>query len=395
MENLLKIVPGTGFFRWILFWRALFLGLILISAVSAQAGLTKIIRKINTDTLTWRVHVVDKLGRVIPAPTVLRLIPNGNDQENVGLMQRIARRYAGDADFLKKNVHPSLLVDYGDTDGIFVDTDVLNYHKKPEVVTIYAAIKRGYVPTIISDVARKNTTRDITIVLEPDNSVRVDDRMLEFDLIRASAYISATTGAERMQESRRKILLHANQQLRHLAQRLEQEDQMDMASAVYYSLAYLPSVDVIRQANGSDVIVGFTNGYTPDNPQRKADWMRAAELNRSNPNMLIEIFCKNLGIWEKNYLQFSSSERKAYIEYVEKMIKQTGERIWPEIVHSLIYQYQGEGRFVEACSALNRSYEFEPTFHDDVAWMKLLSRLNHEAGRAGDQSKVCQIAGHT
>jgi hypothetical protein len=388
-------IKRTNRQRWATLLQTLCFGLALFNASTAQAGFLELIKKMNTDTLTWRVHVVDKQGHAIPAPTVWRIIPNGNDQENVDLMQRMVRRYAADADFIKNNVHPSLLVNYANKDGVFIDTDIVNYHKTSDITTIYAVIKRGYIPTVLSDVAHKNMTHDVTIVLESDTKAQVDIRMLQLDLIRASAYIPAATGVEIMQEDRRQILLQAHQKLRNLAQSLEQDHQDDMASAAYYNLAYLPSVDVIKKADGSEAIIGYANGYTPDNPQRKADKIKATELNRSNPNILMGIFERNLGISSKNYFQLSSPERKAYIEYTEKLIQQHGERIWPIIVRSIVYQYQGEGLYAEACSALKRAYQFEPTYQAGSEWASLLNRLNKEASRAGYQGQSCNIEGLT
>jgi hypothetical protein len=357
----------------------------------AQADLTEIIRKMNTDTLVWRVHVTDSQGLPVPGATIWRIIPNGNQQENVELMQRLVRRYSFDKDFVMNTmVHPSLMVSYANKDAYYLHSDTVNYHKSNDVTTIYAVLKRGYLPTIVSDVARKNTTHELTITLQPDPSAIVEKPMLQFDLLRAQAYMPAASAVERMQEDRRQSLLWTQQELRGLANDLEQEKKFDLASAVYYNLAYLPSIDVVRKPDGSEMVVGYSNGYDNMKPQRKADMDKALELNQSNPNLsqlkLMRSFPgEDLG-------RPSQEQRQNYISLIEAHIRREPERIWPR-AYFVSYQYLDDGLYTEACSALNRVYDFEPTYCDEKAWKSHLATHVWRAKKGGYSGPVCTIRG--
>ncbi len=387
---LLKVQQGTG--MWIKYLKGMCVGIILCFTNSSYAGLPELIKKMNTDTLTWRVHVVDKQGHPVPAPIVWRLIPNSRPYINKELMERLVRRYASDADFVQHEVHPNLMVDYADKEGLFIDTDSVTYHKSSNITTIYAVIKRGYLPTIVSDIAHKNTTHDVTISLNIDETAHINPQMLQFDLLRAQAHIPAASGQEIMQEERRQILLKTQQELRSLAQELERTKQYDLASAVYYNLAYLPSVDTIQKPDGTAMIIGYTNGYSAEKPQRRTDREKAMDLNKSNPNLIMHSFEKEIGVTSKNYFQYSSIQRKQYIEYVEKLIGQYGEKLWPIVMGSIIYQYQGEGMYAQACSSLNRAYRFEPTYKNMENWQNILNSLNHDALKAGYQGEPCTLS---
>ncbi len=118
----------------------------LFSSGMAQADWTEVIRKMNTDTLVRRIHVLDSLGRPIPGATIWQMIPNGNQKENAELMQRLVRRYASDQDFVMNTmVHPSLMVNYTNGEGGFLHSGNVNYHKSNDITTIYAVLKRGSV----------------------------------------------------------------------------------------------------------------------------------------------------------------------------------------------------------------------------------------------------------
>ena len=291
---------------------------------------------------------------------------------------------------LHKILHTPLMVSYAGEDGYFLDSDTVNYHKSSDVTTIYAVLKRGYLPTIVSDVARKNTTHELTIILQPDPSAIVEKPMLQFDLLRAQAHMPAVNAAERMQEDRRQILLRTQQELRGLANTLEQERKFDLASAVYYNLAYLPSVDVVRKPDGSEVIIGYTNGYDKNKPQRKADMDKALDLNPSNPNLirlkLMRTFpSENLG-------RPSQEQRQSYISLVEEHIKREPERVWPG-AYFVSYQYLGNGLYAEACAALHRAYDFEPTYCDEKEWRAHLETHVLRAKKGGYLGPVCTIHG--
>jgi hypothetical protein len=354
----------------------------------AYAGIIEGIKRMNTDTLTWHVHVVDKQGSVVPAVTIWRLIPDGQPSINTELMQRLVHRYGKDADFVQHDVHPNLLVNYSDKEGEFIHSDVVSYHKSPEVITIYAVIKKGYLPKVVSDVALKNTTHELKIVLDSDPAARPDLRMLQFDLIRAEAYIPAANAVERMQENRGQTIELAQQKLRVLAQTLEKERQYDLASAIYYNLAYLPSVDTVRRADGQELIFGYTNGYESSNERRKADMDRALELNRSNPNLLLKRLRKNYGNEDLKLLPLP--ELEAYLQKVEEFISANPERIWPT-VSFLQPQYQRLKMYDKACMALRRSYRFEPTFLSQSLWNISLDELNKKAAAASYRGAACVL----
>ena len=76
-------------------------------------------------------------------------------------MQRLVRRYSFDKDFVMNTmVHPNLMVSYVNKDGYFLHSDTVNYHRNSDVTTIYAVLKRGYLPTIVPVMLLARTPRE-------------------------------------------------------------------------------------------------------------------------------------------------------------------------------------------------------------------------------------------
>jgi len=373
------------YMKYLWSWRTAIVLLALCAPLSACAGgLADMLR----DKIIYEIQVVDMHGRPIPAATIWWMLPEDRSFETPELMERLLRRYATDADFVQSTaLHPSLLVDRTDKNGLaLIQVDGGGVEGHSRVVAYFAALKRGYHSAFVQDTARTNTTHSITIRLDSKANAQVDARMLAFDLLRAP-----TPSGGPMSEERHQYLQGVQQRLRALAQELEEEQLFDEASAVYYNLAYLPSVETMLAPDGRETIVGFTNGYDERNPQRRADLERAIALNRSTPYLLLsktvlEVHAQGGLVGPKQ-----SAARQKYIRATEDIISRYPERLWPKDFSTVFYAYMNEGLYNESCSAFKRAYEFEPSYQSPKLWHSELKRLNAKISKENTSCGPCKV----
>ena len=372
-------------------WAVLFL---LLYAGTAGAQLTDTIREMRTTTFAWHIKLVDTQGQPIPAGTLWAMNLNPEKLHNTALMERMVHRYAADNDFIQFSNEPGpfIALRFG-RNGEFRKQDSCICEKK-ETTNIYAVLKRGYKPKVFSATVRKNSTSETTITLESDPQSRVDSRMLEMDLLRAGTHSPAQEGRSIMNGETVIADRAVNQQMRALAQSLEADKQLELASAVYYSLAYLPSVITIARSNGKEEIVGFSNGYSDKNPQSKADLKKALDLNQSTPTFSLskaryaarkESALKGVKATKEDWIQMN--------QVTEEYIKKYGERLWPKDYS--LFVFEDLGLWEKGCFVLKRAKAFEPTRYDDddtlYSWGDRLQSLNKNAGKAGYTGPPCSF----
>lgn len=362
----------------------------MLMGLNAHADWADIVRQMRTDTFTWRMRIVDASGQQVPAATLWVLDVDDKKGRDQALMERMVRRYAEDADFVQFSDAPGhFVVMRADANGELVDQETCICESR-SMTRAYAAIKRGYQAKVVVVTVNKNSPVDVTIPLSPDSAAKVDPRMLEFDRLRAGGHDTGAASNTIMQQDRMLADRAVNQAIRIIAQSLEQDKQLDLASAVYYNLAYLPSVDSVVMPDGHEQIVGYTNGYSDRNPQRKADMEKAIALNQSLPRMKLQKF-----ITDKFHTKFSEltpDELTLYLEEAENLIKKYNDKLWP-VDYSLAIHYQRLGLFDKACHALKRSRKFEPTYLEDDgigSWNEKLQWLNKNAAKAGYTGEACQ-----
>jgi pentatricopeptide repeat protein len=366
-------------------WRACFVFLILILPLwGCAGGLANMLR----DKIVYNIQVLDMQGRPVPAATIWWMLPADRSYVSPELMARLLGRYAADADFVQSTtLHPSLLVNRTDQNGrAVIQVGEGDVHGKDQVIGYFAALKRGYHPTFVQDVARPNTTRSITIKLEPEPNAQANERMLAFDLLMAPSPTGGIMSTERYE-----YLESVQKRMRTLALDLEREQRFDEASVVYYNLAYLPSVETIRSGNGDEVIVGYTNGYDGGKPQRRADRERAIALNHNTPEIvldktLLEVHAAGGLVGPKQ-----SAMRQRFIRATEEMIRRYPERIWPMTYISVIHAYTNEGRYSEACTAFKRAFQFEPGYKSKKNWRSLLQELNNDIANKNAPCGPCLV----
>lgn len=371
--------------------RAMLLVWLTFLGSGAHADWADMVRQMRTGTFTWRIRVVDEAGRLIPAATLWAVDVDETNGRNQAFLERMVRRYAVDADFVQFAAEPShFVVIRTALDGKLNDIDSCICETRSSMLRAYAAIKRGYLPKMLSVTANRNSSVDVTIALSVDPDAKVDPRMLELDRLRASAHATGAASNAIMQQDRMVADRSVNQKIRALAQALEQDNQPDLASAVYYNLAYLPAVDSVVTPDGQEKIIGYTNGYSDRNPQRKADLDKAIELNQSVPILLDAKFRK--ATWSLDTSTLHLDWSKALIVEREKMIVQNGERLWP-ILYSIAPIYIKLGLFEKACQSLKRSRAFEPTYKKAdglYSWEYELLDLNKAATKAGYTGEECK-----
>lgn len=358
---------------------------------AALAGLFK-------DSVSYDILVIDEQGRQIPHATVWVW---GADVKRPDVrpedLSRLVRRYAADADFVfSGRLHPHLWVLHTGAQGTIRfsqgDTEI---HGFKRVRTSFAGLKRGYQPVQVDDDAANNSRRKIVLKLRQDSAADVDPGMEELDLIRALAD-PGNDEEDPMSGDRDRRLQDANRRLRELAARLEKDGRADDAAAVYYNLAFLPSVDFGRNSAGAPVVVGYTNGFDDRNPQRVADRRRARSLGRNHPVLEFETLFESYE--SRNVLELglaaNSPLRRAYAADIERLIQLRGERLWPRVYAPLEAMYSTERQFAEGCGALRRWHEFEPTYYDTAGWARQLGRFQAGVRMDGGPPDLrCEIPG--
>ena len=358
----------------------------------STAYIENLARQIPRGSFTTHIHIVDINGKPIPADTLWIVELNEKKGYDQDMLKRMVRRYADDADFVQFADglgHFSVL--RTDLKGEYVDTKSCKCDDRSRT-TVYAAIKRGYSPKIVSVTVEKDSSSEVKIALEKDPDAKIDPRMLELDLLRAGSHSVGESGDKIMQSNRLQADREANLRIRNLAQQLEQENKLDLASAVYYNLAFLPSVDTVTLADGQEKIVGYTNGYSDRNPQREADIRKSIELNQSTPHFLFVKYRKKY--FHADRTPLTVSERKSLLDGVEKFIDKYGEKMFP-IDSFLSSSYLQIGDFKMACFSIKRSKEFERTqLSDDDhfgSWGYELKQINQAATKAGYEGASCKF----
>jgi tetratricopeptide (TPR) repeat protein len=184
-----------------------------------------------------------------------------------------------------------------------------------------------------------------------------------------------------------------NKKIRALAQALEQDNQPDLASALYYNLAFMSAVESIVMPDGQEKLIGYSFDYVPSNPQRKADYDKAFALNLSTPHLSHFKF-RTKAEPQADADADRLARLRARVSDGEREFALDGERLWPSD-YWLTYSYTNLGMFDKACEWLKRIREFEPTALRDTggrigSWDMELQLLNDAATRANFAGEQCK-----
>jgi hypothetical protein len=347
------------------------------------------------DSMTYDIRVVDENSRGIEGATVWVL---GDDVMRTDLrpedLARLVKRYAPDADFVfGNNLHGELLVLRTSRDGTVrlknEDTEVGGLKR---IHASFAGLKRGYLPAQVDDISPNNAHRHIVLRLKRDSTADIDPRMAELDMIRAQAW---QQWRDPMSAERDRTLRELESRLRSLASALEKDGRMDDAAALYYNLAYLPSVDIERNESGVVIARGYTNGFDDRAPRRVADRKRAWQLATAHPILEYDAMLdsyKARGLMVMAHAK-DAPLREEYIADTEALIRRYGERLWPSVHLLLERAYVANGNFEAGCRSLRARHDFEPSLETAEGWNGLVGL--YQAGvklRGGPAKAECVLA---
>lgn len=357
-----------------------------------HADVSSLIRKLTMDRLELEVQVSNETGQPLAGAVIwyigLPVRPESGMLVNLAAAKRMAQRYARQSDFLETNDLSGAVFERTDIEGRYRDFREARYPDKryPYIIVV---TKRGYVPEVIEGVAPLNERHVVKLQLKPDVLWKVSPRMEEFDRLMALAR-TIPAGEEAISETRMRKLRELYQQVRVLAQSLEEAGLQDDASAIFWALADFPEVTAIDLLNSTQQVVGYRNGR--NDAQAEADRLRATMLNTSVPKLLIgkELVTqgfKRVGISD-------SVKGRAYLLSFERMAGgQYGEQLLPRDYRTAIWQALDWGTPDQACALLQRAYRFEPTTMPLKDWWAMVRRIEDRRKELKLPSLSCTVEG--
>lgn len=357
---------------------ALLVGMVALSFMLLAQAKGGVLSMLFGQSIRYELRVTDEGGQPISAATVwiLRSGPPRPDLKREDMLRLISRHaQSDDVEFIvpfKHEVHRELEVYYTDGNGVLRITYEKNDLGDQDPLPMsFAGIKRGYVPTVVSEATPVNASRTLVVKLVrlPAAEV-VDQRLLAFDRLRAESWRSEEALGS-MSKERAALLKSTHLEMRALAEEFEREGKSDQAAMVYYNLAHLPSVLFRRGVAGDEVVAGYANSFDKNSPQAVADIKKARQLNSSNPQML---FDRELEVFvARGVMDFHKKEnyslRVQFIQTIERYLSQYPGRMYPSVYDYLVQAYnKGVGDVHSACKALNRFHHFEPGYYDKAGW---------------------------
>jgi len=358
-----------------------------------RADFWRSIEGLVSGKIEYTISVTDSRGLPIEGATIWLL---GDDESRQDLklddLRRLVRRYSADADFVfTDSLEAGLLVLRTDRAGVarlvFDERDI---GQLKSITSHFAAIKRGYEPTVRTDVAEAHSNRKMMLALERIDGPAQSPLLDEFDRLRSLAEKQLEHGAN---EQAAVELSKVSARLRAIATSLEAQGHFDDAAAIYYNLANLPSVDMVRNSSGKLVVKGYSRGFDEQSPIRVADRARAWQLNKTHPwldfeRMRADYMARGLMVFAGNR---NSEVRRSYIEQTERFIREHGERMWPDVYTQLWRVYNAEGDFDGGCEALRRFHSFEPSMFDAASWQQLTGMYAADVKLHGGGVRSCEI----
>jgi hypothetical protein len=361
--------------------------------LTAMADITSFLRSLSMDRLELDVQVTDEAGQPLPGAilwyngsggTLVEGKPDGQT------MQRMARRYASQTDFLVPIDLPGTVFERVDLHGHYRDSREITSVPGNRYTYVLVATKRGFVAQLIEGQAPLNKHHVVSFKLRRDpQAPPVDPRMETFDHLMAQAR-SLEPNEDVMGEPRMRRLMDLNKQVRALAQDLEKSNRVDDASAVYWALADFPSVTVATSADGQTRIVGYANGRT--DPQSELDRLKATQLNTKTPKLLID---KARVAWGFPRLGIrNAAEGQSYLKAFEMIANgPLKEGVTPSDYITAIFQAVNWGTPEQACDLIQRAYRFEPIAMSVKNWWDMLERVERQRKRLNLPPQRCVVEG--
>lgn len=348
------------------------------------AGVGDRIQAVIERKMTHSVRVVDETGAPVVGASVW-ILRNGKERSDLdeALMSRLLQRHASEADYIDLDfaLHPALSVHYTDADGRFSEELGENdFGDEKEVVTIAAAIKRGFGYTLKSGKSRTEGSHELVLTLKRRAREIVNPKLLRLDELRGQAQTARKMTM--MSDSRYKLLERVKQELMAIATSLEVDGEQDAAARVYFYLSAVPTVDRYFDVNGNQIGQGFSNGYHDKDAWRKSAREKAMALNRTSMDVALR----------RAFWAVPVSEKNERIRVLDKYFDRHGDRLWPGTYHTYAWNLLNAGWVKKACSVFQSAYNVEPKYLSAREWRDEENRINKAASRHAQEGFLCRIA---
>lgn len=325
------------------------------------------------DKLELEVQVTDENGSPLAGAMVWYTAQPLRQDGGVSLgktdVERMAKRYGGQSDFLTSDDIPETVFNRTGLEGRYRLTQGLLGASKPYHYVVVGA-KRGYLPMVESGEAPPSV-HVISLRLHKDARFKPNPRMEEFDRLIAEAG-SMVPGEDPTGDARMHRLQSLSKRLRDLAQTLENEDRKNDASAVYWALADFPEVIRTVGSGNSPSVIGYRHGQSAG--QSEQDRLRATMLNDSVPKLLI-----SRALVEKGFNRVginSLPQGKAYLDAFDNIYESPRrDQLLPKEFRVAIRQAIRWKMPDRACRLVQAAYAFEPTTLSHKSWQDTVSEL--------------------
>jgi len=307
-----------------------------------------------------QIQVVDAQNRPVPYATVWVGRFDEDPAALAGFMRREAARAGTAYDFVVDVSHSVIVhtnaqgrVEFEDN----VDDRDRSGHTRLELV----AYKRGFQAAFAGLDAKRGSRPPVTLRLISDPAQAVEPRMELLDRAYAIASDAVDAGTT---ESNRETIEDLVRRLRELALQFEREGSNELASAIYFNLAYLPAVDIFKDEYGRVVASGYTNGFDERNPQRVADRARAVELS---PNLLPMRQLRIRGLLQAAHRPGTYAEpvaTRAALREAEKLIQEYPHTVPADVLHMVYMGYWSIEDDEASCRWLRAFYAYEPAYFE-------------------------------
>jgi len=290
-----------------------------------------------------------------------------------GMLLRMVNRYSEDSYYVStRTLHSGMVVELGDTDGKLLWDTVAKTEadKAHDALTVtFGVIKRGYVPTVIEksasfDIAVRHI--DVSVRLKKVNDYQQNAVMDNLDRLRWEAQsfdmnALAADGAE--------IKLGGiKNELLELAKQCESEGNLEEASQVYYVVANMPSINVVRSGNGRILSRKYIRGYDYSDSEKYAFMEKAIRFAEKNPEMKLNALGRDYERLKLADPGGSNSDRDVYLVESKKIKDASPDRIWPSYYHLRYRIYVQMNDAPNACKELQGMHELEPDYFSSEQW---------------------------
>jgi len=352
--------------------------LALATLTPARAGwLGDALERASYKTVEYSLMVEDESGKAIPFPTIwVAEQREGLWNRTPAMLRRMVSRYGDDAYYIYGlSLNSGILVKLGDADGKLtwlMDAKSVADKRHDALTVSFGIIKEGYTSQVIEKsepFGQFMRHVDVVIRLTANPSVHRDPDMDELDKLRWNAESMRLNGSDSNAAAE---LGKIRSTLLDMAARHESKHDDEGAARIYYYVASMPSIDVVRTETGRVISHGYTHGYDASNPDRLALMEKAVALaSKTVPQMAMLIVGKKYQNLRLEIPGGKDSDRLAYLEESKKIKDASPDRITPAYYHFRYRIYLQMRDILNTCRELQEMHAFEPEYFQTAQWESL------------------------